>query len=220
MGALGPEQHFSTGSFRHEIATSENSTCETALSRRTRFESAGVYYAATAHEGPLCRGSTVIVAGGGNSAGQAAMFLSEGADKVLLVIRGDDLSKSMSSYLSRRVETKPNIEILRGTEIRKMSGAQHLESVELENTQTGERRTVQTPAVFSMIGVRPCTDWLPAEIERDGKGFVKTVAIANVPAWKSTVRSPGVLETSRPGILIGLFHRRDSPVRKNAEQHL
>ncbi|MGB8169718.1 MAG: FAD-dependent oxidoreductase [Chthoniobacteraceae bacterium] len=168
---------------------------------RERFEGAGVYYAATAHEGPLCSGSTVIVAGGGNSAGQAAMFLSEGADKVLLVIRGDDLSKSMSSYLSRRVETKPNIEILRSTEIRKMTGAQHLESVELENTRTGERRTVQTPAVFSMIGAKPCTDWLPSEIERDEKGFVKTgVAIANAPAWKNAGRAPGTLETSRPGI--------------------
>ena len=168
---------------------------------RERFEGAGVYYAATAHEGQLCRGSTVIVAGGGNSAGQAAMFLSECADKVLLVVRASDLSKSMSSYLSRRVETKHNIEILRITEIRKMSGAQHLESVELENTQTGERRTVQTPAVFSMIGAKPCTNWLPPEIECDEKGFVKTgVAIANAPAWKNAGRAPGVLETSRPGI--------------------
>jgi len=168
---------------------------------RERFEGAGVYYAATAHEGQLCRGSTVIVAGGGNSAGQAAMFLSECADKVLLVVRASDLSKSMSSYLSRRVETKHNIEILRITEIRKMSGAQHLESVELENTQTGERRTVQTPAVFSMIGAKPCTNWLPPEIECDEKGFVKTgVAIANAPAWKTAGRAPGVLETSRPGI--------------------
>ena len=168
---------------------------------RERFEGAGVYYAATAHEGQLCRGSTVIVAGGGNSAGQAAMFLSECADKVLLVVRASDLSKSMSSYLSRRVETKQNIEILRTTEIRKMSGAQHLESVELENTQTGKRRTVQTPAVFSMIGAKPCTNWLPPEIECDEKGFVKTgVAIANAPAWKTAGRAPGVLETSRPGI--------------------
>jgi len=168
---------------------------------RERFEGAGVFYAATAHEGPLCRGSTVIVAGGGNSAGQAAMFLSECADKVLLVVRAGDLSKSMSSYLSRRVETKQNIEILRTTEIRKMSGAQHLESVELENTQTGKRRTVQTPAVFSMIGAKPCTNWLPPAIECDEKGFVKTgVAIANAPAWKNAGRAPGVLETSRPGI--------------------
>ena len=168
---------------------------------REDFEGSGVYYAATAREGQLCRNSTVIVAGGGNSAGQAAMFLSEGAEKVLLVIRGEGLAKSMSSYLSRRVEAKENIEILPHTEIRKMIGGKVLEAVELENTQTHERRTVQTPAVFSMIGAKPCTDWLPPEIERDEKGFIKTGhAVAGAPAWKDAARAPGPLETSRPGI--------------------
>ncbi len=119
---------------------------------REEFEGSGVYYAATALEGQLCRGATVIVAGAGNSAGQAAMYLSEGAAKVLLVVRGNDLSKSMSNYLSRRVETKENIEILYQTEIRKMIGDKMLRSVELENTATGEKRMVETPAVFSMIG--------------------------------------------------------------------
>jgi thioredoxin reductase (NADPH) len=168
---------------------------------REQFEGSGVYYAATAFEGQLCRGQTVIVAGGGNSAGQAAMFLSEGAAKVLLVIRGDDLSKSMSSYLSRRVQACGNIELLSQTEIRKMSGNKMLEAVELENTQTRERRVVETPAVFSMIGAKPCTDWLPPEIERDEKGFIKTGhAVAQAPAWKKSKRLPGPLETSCPGI--------------------
>ena len=99
------------------------------------FEGRGVYYAATAIERQLCRESTVIVAGGGNSAGQAAMFLSESTEKVLLVIRGADLSKSMSSYLSLRVKAKKNIEILCHTEIRKMTGDKHLETVELENIE-------------------------------------------------------------------------------------
>jgi thioredoxin reductase (NADPH) len=168
---------------------------------REDFEGVGVYYAATAMEGSLCRGATVIVAGGGNSAGQAAMFLSECAAKVLLVIRGADLSKSMSSYLSRRVETKENIEILRHTEIRKMSGEKSLEEVELENTVSGERRVVRTPAVFSMIGAKPCTEWLPPEIEVDEKGFIKTgPAVAQAPAWQGAGRPPGALETSCPGI--------------------
>jgi thioredoxin reductase (NADPH) len=168
---------------------------------REQFEGSGVYYAATAFEGQLCRGQTVIVAGGGNSAGQAAMFLSEGAAKVLLVIRGDDLSKSMSTYLARRVQTCENIELLPHTEIRKMSGNKMLEAVELENTQTRERRVVETPAVFSMIGAKPCTDWLPPEIERDEKGFIKTGhAVAHAPAWKESKRPPGPLETSCPGI--------------------
>ena len=168
---------------------------------REDFEGLGVYYAATAMEARLCSGSTVIVAGAGNSAGQAAMFLSESAAKVMLVIRGDDLNKSMSSYLSRRVETTPNIEILRTTEIRKMMGGEKLHSVELENTKTGERRQVEACSVFSMIGAKPCTSWLPPEIERDEKDFVKTgLAVANSPVWKGLGRVPAAMETSRPGI--------------------
>ena len=167
---------------------------------REQFENMGVYYAATALEGQICRGETVIVAGSGNSAGQAAMFLSDGAAKVLLVIRGDNLSK-MSSYLSRRVEAKDNIDILYHTQIRKMLGNKMLEEAELENTRTGERRVVRTPAIFSMIGAVPCTEWLPLEIERDEKGFIKTGSlVASAPAWKENKRQPGPLETSLPNI--------------------
>src|SRR3984893_18476630 len=136
---------------------------------REQFEGVGLYYAATALEGQLCRNETVVVAGSGNSAGQAAMFLSEGAAKVLLVVRGNNVK--MSDYLSRRVQARDNIDILFHTEIRKMSGGKKLEQIELENTKTRERRVVQTPAVFSMIGARPCTEWLPPEIERDDKGL-------------------------------------------------
>jgi thioredoxin reductase (NADPH) len=168
---------------------------------REQFENMGVYYAATAMEGQICRGETVIVAGSGNSAGQAAMFLSDGAAKVLLAIRGDDLSKNMSSYLAQRVEARENIEILFRTQIRKMSGGKMLEEVELENTKTAERRVVRTPAVFSMIGAQPCTEWLPLEIERDEKGFIKTGSlVADAPAWKQSKRPPGPLETSLPNI--------------------
>jgi thioredoxin reductase (NADPH) len=167
---------------------------------REQFEGMGLYYAATALEGQICRGETVIVAGSGNSAGQAAMFLSDGAAKVSLVIRGDNLSK-MSSYLSRRVEAKKNIEILFHTQIRKMSGGKMLEEAELEDTKTGKRRIVRTPAMFSMIGANPCTEWLPSEIERDEKGFIKTGSdVANAPAWKGHKRQPGPLETSLPNI--------------------
>ncbi len=182
------------------IATGANYHLLEAEGRET-FEGSGVYYAATAREGQLCHGSTVIVAGGGNSAGQAAMFLSECAEKVLLVIRSEGLTKSMSSYLSRRVEAKENIEILAHTEIRKLTGGKVLEAVELENTKTHERRTVETPAVFSMIGAKPCTAWLPPEIERDENGFIKTGhAVVDAAAWKGIGRSPGPLETSLPGI--------------------
>src|SRR5216117_3932188 len=168
---------------------------------RERFEGVGVYYAATALEGKICRNETVIVVGSGNSAGQAAMFLSDGAAKVLLVVRGKDITSKMSDYLSRRVQAQKNVDILYNTEIRRMSGNQKLEEVEVENTKTGERRVIKTPAVFSMIGARPCTEWLPAEIERDEKGFIKTGAeVAETPAWRENKRRPAPLETSLPGI--------------------
>ena len=168
---------------------------------RDQFEGMGVYYAATAFEGQLCRNETVVVAGSGNSAGQAAMFLSEGAAKVLLVVRGQNIADKMSDYLARRVQAKQNIEILYQTEIRKMVGGKKLEQIELENTKTGERRVVRTPAVFSMIGARPCTDWLPAEIERDDKGFIKTgMSVANAPLWRAGKHQPAAMETSLPGI--------------------
>jgi thioredoxin reductase (NADPH) len=99
------------------------------------------------------------------------------------------------------VQTQPNIEILYRTEIRKLFGDQRLEQVELENTKTGERRMVKTLAVFSMIGARPCTEWLPPEIVRDEKGFIKTGSdVAETPAWRENKRRPAPLETSLPGI--------------------
>ena len=168
---------------------------------REKFEGIGVYYAATALEGQICRNETVIVVGSGNSAGQAAMFLSDGAAKVLLVVRSEDLTKRMSDYLSRRVQAQKNIEILYRTEIRRMFGEQKLEAVEIENTKTGERREIKTPAVFSMIGAKPCTEWLPTEIERDERGFIKTGnAVADSPLWRGSKHQPTPLETSAPGI--------------------
>jgi len=99
------------------------------------------------------------------------------------------------------VQARENIELLRRTEIRKMTGNKMLEAVELENTTTHERRVVETPAVFSMIGAMPCTDWLPPQIERDEKGFIKTgSAVAHAPAWKQSKRPTSPLETSCPGI--------------------
>src|SRR4029453_6845499 len=164
-------------------------------------EGVGVYYAATEMERKLCRNETVVVAGSGNSAGQAAMFLSESAAKVLLLVRGNNISNKMSDYLSRRVQAHENIEILYNTEIRKMSGGKKLEQIELENTKTGEHRLVRTPAVFSMIGAKPCTEWLPPEIECDDKGFIKTgTSVAGAPAWQANKHQPGPLETSLPGI--------------------
>jgi thioredoxin reductase (NADPH) len=165
-----------------------------------RFEGTGVYYAATLAEAQLCGGHQVVVVGGGNSAGQAAVFLSGYAIHVLLLIRGDDLYKNMSSYLARRIERTPNIELVSNTTIRRMHGDTHLSSVDIVNSKTGEERTVETPGVFSFIGADPRTSWLPPEIERDAKGFVRTGAdLASSRYWTSA-RQPFLLETSRPGV--------------------
>ena len=165
-----------------------------------RFEGRGVYYAATVAEAQLCRGSEAIVVGGGNSAGQAAVFLAGQARRVLLLIRGSDLYKNMSSYLAHRIEQTPNIELFYNTTIRRMNGGTHLESVEIVDSKTGQERTVEAAGVFSFIGADPRTAWLPSEIERDEKGFVQTgAALAKSRYWTS-VRQPFLLETSRLGV--------------------
>jgi thioredoxin reductase (NADPH) len=165
-----------------------------------RYEGTGVYYAATPNEAKLCRDAHVVLVGAGNSAGQAAVFLAEHASKVVMLLRGDDLYKSMSSYLARRIEHTPNVELLCHATIRRMRGDGHLAAIDIVNHQTGAERTVETPAVFSFIGAVPRTDWLPAQIDRDAKGFVQTgPALAKSRHW-TLRRQPFLLETSRPGI--------------------
>ena len=165
-----------------------------------RFEGCGVYYAATPVEAQLCKGSDVVVVGGGNSAGQASVFLSGQVRKVYLVVRGGDLYEHMSSYLARRSEETPNVEVLLNTEVRRMSGDRCLLEVEVVNNKTGEARTIKTPALFCFIGATPRTDWLPLKIEKDEKGFVRTGAsLQNSEAWTAR-RQPHLLETSRPGV--------------------
>jgi thioredoxin reductase (NADPH) len=171
-----------------------------AVEGSERFEGTGVYYAATPAEALLCAGCQVLVVGGGNSAGQAAVFLAGHARQVLLLLRGNDLYKNMSSYLARRIEQTANIEVLHTTTIRRMYGDTHLGSAEIVNGSSGEERTVETPGVFSFIGAEPRTSWLPLEIERDAKGFVRTGAeLARSRYWTSG-RQPFLLETSRPGV--------------------
>ena len=166
-----------------------------------RFEGCGVYYAATPIEAQMCRGSEVVVVGGGNSAGQAAVFLAGQARKVYLVIRGDDLYKNMSSYLARRIEETPNIEVLLNTEVRRMHGDGHLGAVEIVNNKTGEVRTITDPGAVQLHrGGRRGPTGCPPEIERDAKGFVRTgPALAESPHWTGR-RQPFLLETSRPGV--------------------
>ena len=179
----------------------------------SQYEGRGVYYAATPNEVQQCRGACVVVVGGGNSAGQAAVFLAGLARQVLLVIRGDDLYKSMSSYLAHRIEATSNIELCCQTTIRRMTGDGHLGAVEMVDGTTGQGRAVETPAVFSFIGAVPRTDWLPGEIETDSKGFVRTgAALAQSPHWTAQ-RQPFFLETSRPGVFAAGDVRADSVKR-------
>ena len=167
---------------------------------RVRFDGLGVYYAATQTELVSCRGSEVVVVGGGNSAGQAIVFLAEHTRHVWVLLRGDDLGKNMSSYLVDRIRALTKVEVLYHTEIRGMSGEATLEAVEIENTQTGARRTVATPAVFSFIGAVPRTGWLPPQIETDARGFLQTgPRVAESARWPLD-RAPFLLETSHPGV--------------------
>ena len=165
-----------------------------------QFEGVGVYYDATPMEAQMCGGSLVVVVGGANSAGQAAVFLAEHARKVLLLLRGDDLGKGMSRYLSRRIEQTKNIELLTNSDITRMTGNVHLEAIEIRNNRTGETRVVETPAVFTFIGAVPHTEWLPEGIETDEGGFIKTgSAVMNSPFWTAK-RHPHFLETSHSGV--------------------
>lgn len=170
------------------------------VSGRERFDGTGVYYAATPMEAKMCAGGQVVVVGGGNSAGQAAIFLSEHVHQVFLLIRGDNLPQTMSHYLLQRIEETPNLKVLTYTEISQMHGNTYLEKVELINNRSGEKSELPVVAVFSFIGAKPCTEWLPDEIETDKNGFVCTgPQVAHSPQWKSH-RQPFWLETSRVGV--------------------
>ncbi|MEH2411142.1 FAD-dependent oxidoreductase [Nostoc sp.] len=168
---------------------------------RDRFDGAGIYYAATTTEAQMCSGSQVAVVGAANSAGQAAVFLAEHVEKVWLLIRGDDLEKSMSRYLICRIEQMDNIELLCNTEISQFGGDDCLRSIKVSNHKTGETRSLDVTAVFTFIGAVPRTDWLSPALETDDKGFIKTgLAVADSAGWSSAQRQPFLLETSRPGI--------------------
>ncbi|HEX6435198.1 MAG TPA: FAD-dependent oxidoreductase [Gemmatimonadales bacterium] len=174
--------------------------------RFSEFEGAGIYYAASEMEARLCRGEEVVVVGAGNSAGQAVVYLAghDRSSHVHLVMRGDDLGKSMSRYLVDRVEGLENVTVYRNTRITGFQGDGHLDAVELED-KDGRRRTIATSALFLLIGADPKTEWLRNCVELDKKGFVLTgrslsPEVAGNERWQSAGRSPFLLETSLPGI--------------------
>jgi thioredoxin reductase (NADPH) len=161
----------------------------------------GVFHSATQVEATLCRNSPVHVIGGGNSAGQAAMYLSKFSDHVCLVVRGGDLNKSMSSYLAERVRANPRVRILLHCELRAIEGTNALEKVHLENTSTGETSIHESGGIFIFIGAKPCTGFLGERIRKDGRGFILTGAEALATgAWPLAKRLPCALETTCPGV--------------------
>jgi thioredoxin reductase (NADPH) len=139
-----------------------------------RFEGGGIHYAATAVEAKLCVREEVIVVGGGNSAGQAAVFLSGHAAHVHLLVRGEGLAATMSDYLIQRIENSPRITLRPFTEITALSGTTGLEEVTWRHRKTGEAETRRIGNVFVMIGAEPNTDWLRGCVDLDGRGFVRT----------------------------------------------
>ncbi|MEU5148584.1 FAD-dependent oxidoreductase [Streptomyces yangpuensis] len=169
-----------------------------------RLEGVSVYYAATVHEASLCRADPVGVVGGGNSAGQASLFLADHASRVHLLVRGGDLNADMSRYLVDQVERHPKIEVLLHTEVRGVFGEEGLESLVVEDNASGERRELRAAALFVFIGARPRTDWLKGVLALDEKGFVLTGADARAAAdasrWDSLGRGPLLLETTLPGV--------------------
>ena len=144
------------------------------IDRLAQFEGAGIYYAATEIEARYCKGTDAIIIGGGNSAGQAAMFLSRSVRCVRVLVRGESLAASMSSYLSSRLEADPRIQIQFGAEVTALHGAEHLEAVTIRDARTGAMGTVDTRALFIMVGALPNTEWLSGLVKLDEKGFVIT----------------------------------------------
>jgi thioredoxin reductase (NADPH) len=167
-----------------------------------QFEGRGIYYGATYMESQLCEQEEVIVVGGGNSAGQAAVFLSQTASKVHILVRSGQLSDTMSRYLIQRIEQNPAIELHYKTEIVGLDGGTHLEHVTWQDKSTGETPVHDIRHVFIMAGASPRTDWLRGCIALDDKGFILTGrdldSVNGAPA--SQVRSPSMLETSLPGV--------------------
>ena len=174
------------------------------LENLSRFEGAGIYYGATFVEAQLCTGDEVVVVGGGNSAGQAAVFLAQTASRVHMLIRSAGLAESMSRYLIRRIDETPAIELRTHTEIVALQGDDHLESVTWQNDQTGASEEHAIRHVFVMTGGDPNTRWLNGCIALDEKGFIKTgpdlsPEDLSASGWP-LVRQPFLLETSLPGV--------------------
>ena len=174
------------------------------IANLSKFEGAGVYYGATFLEAQLCREDEVVVVGGGNAAGQAAVFLAQTSKRVYLLVRAAGLEQSMSKYLIRRIEQNPSIDFRKKTEIVALEGDHHLERIRWQDDQTGNIESRNIKHVFVMTGAIPCTQWIKGCVALDAKGFVKTGPDLSKddlnPAKWTPARAPYFLETSLPGV--------------------
>ncbi|MBC8077575.1 MAG: FAD-dependent oxidoreductase, partial [Chloroflexales bacterium] len=167
---------------------------------------AGVYYGAAMTEAISCRDETVCIVGGANSAGQAAIYFSQYARKVLVLVRGDSLAKGMSQYLVERIEQAPNIEVRICTSVAEVRGTASLETVVVTDANTGAIDEIAASALFIFIGAQPRTDWLDGVVERDKGGFILSgpdvMRDGKRPKGWQAQRDPFLLETSVPGIFV------------------
>ena len=194
----------STFSARTVVIATGASYRKLAVADVARFEGVGIYYGATPMEAQLCRGDDVVVVGGGNSAGQAAVFLARTCRRVHILVRGEGLAESMSRYLIRRIETSDAISLHTRTEIVAVEGDTHLRRVVWRDRNRDQDESIDCGHVFMMAGADPATRWLDGCIALDANGFVKTgpdLTAEDLAAARWPLpRAPHLLETSRPGI--------------------
>ncbi len=169
-----------------------------------RLQGAGVYYGGGTTEAISCRDEDVYIIGGANSAGQAAMFFSRYAQRVVMLVRGDSLAATMSQYLIDQIKDTPNIHVEYRTQVVEVHGDDHLQTISIKCDQTGDVSRVPAAALFIFIGAEPRTAWLDGTVERDSRGFVLTgpdlMREGKRPKGWSLERDPGLLETNVPGI--------------------
>jgi thioredoxin reductase (NADPH) len=187
----------------------------------SELEGESVHYAATLMEAQLCRGDPVALVGGGNSAGQATLFLSRFVPVLTLVIRESELGQNMSRYLADRIQSLPNVEVVPHSEVREMIAHDTLEAIVVENNQTGERRTISARALFVFIGAEPYSEWLHGRIALDDGGYILTgndAAMARDTSGDDSgnTRSPLLLETTLPGVFAAGDVRSGSTQRVSA----
>jgi thioredoxin reductase (NADPH) len=165
------------------------------------FEKVSVYYAASQAEALMCHGDPIAIVGGGNSAGQAAVFLSAHAAAIALIVREHDLGEHMSRYLVDQVMRLPNVHVMTDTKVRELHGDQALEAITVVGGRSGTRRVLAARALFVFVGAAPCTGWLGGLVDLDGHGFVRT-GVGALPGPGEAAVGSGLLplETSRPGV--------------------